>query len=252
MGHIHLSCHCRCKRRVFIHKTDCDLFHLHFIPIIIRVRFKNHLLSLVPLLHDITPGTDGILPVIFIIGMLRYDSYNGHCIRPDREGGIHMEFYRGIIHRHRFLQHGKVIDTAVFHTKIICKSHIGSCQRLPVRKFYVISYGNRPGQAILTHGIICRQILADLQICRSGGKRALDQRFMHMLTGSPAVYGIKACLRLRGGGHGYDYTVRRLCCCFRSSCRHVFPFCHIGCLYLCRRLCASAAGKSGSRNDCGA
>ena len=158
MRHIRLAGHSCCQRRILIHEQNGKLFDFDFLAIIIRVRFKNHLLPLIPLLHKVTARANGVLPVILIISMLRHNSHNSHGIRPDGKRRIHVEFHRGIIQSHSFLQHGKIIDAAVLYTKVVGKSHIGGCQRLSVRKFHIVPYCYRPGKPILADRVIRGQI----------------------------------------------------------------------------------------------
>ena len=54
MRHVYRSGLCCRKSRVLFHKKNRNLFHLWFFSVIIRVGLKDHLLPLIPLLHDIT------------------------------------------------------------------------------------------------------------------------------------------------------------------------------------------------------
>ena len=109
MGYVHLSGHSRSQGCVFLHKENCQLFDFRLLSVIIWICLKNHLLSFIPLLHDVTARTYGVLSIIFIIGMFRNDSYDSHGIRPDGIGPGHMELYCSIVYGHSFFQHGKVI-----------------------------------------------------------------------------------------------------------------------------------------------
>ena len=98
MCHICLSCHSRCKGSVLFHKKNGKLFNLWLLSVVIRICLKDYLLPLIPLFHNITSGTDGILSVCLAVSVLRYDSHDCHCIRPDRIRLIHMKFHSGIIY----------------------------------------------------------------------------------------------------------------------------------------------------------
>ena len=78
--HIHLPGAHRRKCRILFHKENRNLPHLRRIPIIIRVGFQNHLLPLVPLFQDISPGTDRMCAVIRSICMLRHNSRHRHRV----------------------------------------------------------------------------------------------------------------------------------------------------------------------------
>ena len=244
--HIHLSGHgCR-ERRVLLHEKDGDPLHFHLSAVIIRIGLQNHLLSPVPLPQNVTAGANGIASIVFIIGMLRHDSHHRHGIGPDGKRPVHVKFHRYVIHRHRALQHGKIIHAAVFGTEIIGKRHVRSGQLLSVRKIGVIPDGHCPQQTVLRHRVIHSQIHPDLQIRRSGGQRALNQRLMHMLSRSPAVNRIKTRLRLRGRRHGHDdrsFLCRLLCGRLRGTCRFRC------CLFRVRSL-TSAENSGCQKQDC--
>ena len=205
MGHIHLSCHGRCQRCVLIHEKHRQTPDLRFLAVIIRICLKDNLLSPVPLSHNVSPGADGILAVIFIIRMFRNDSYHRHGIRPDRIRPVHMEFHSVFIHSYRLIQHGKIADRTFFGTEIIGKRHILRSQRLSVRKFHIIPDVHSPDQAVLADPVILCQIHPDLQIGGCNRKGALDQRLVHMLSRSPSIRRIKSCCRFRCSRHGNDH-----------------------------------------------
>ena len=160
--------------------------------------------------------------------MFRNDTGNRHGIRPDGIRFIHMEFYGCVIHGNSFLQHGEIIYAAVFYTVIISKSYIRCSQRLTIGEFYIITYRNRPGQSVRADGIICGQIILNLQFLSCSSQCALDQRFMYMLTGAPAVCRIESGLWFGCLGHCYHH----FCFGFRSFC---FGYC-FRCGRCCRRL----------------
>ena len=157
---------------------------------------KDHLLASVPLFHDVAAGTDGLLPVIFIVCVLRHDPHHRHGIRPDRIGLVHMKFYGLFIDSHCLLKHGEIVHRAAVPAVVIRKSNILGSQRFPVCKSNVILDGHCPGKAVLAALIVCGQILFYLQILCGTHKGALDQGFMHVLSGSPAIRGIKSGGRL--------------------------------------------------------
>ena len=188
-----LSC-CQCC--IFFHEKNCYFFHFWCFSIVIRICLKNNLLSFVPLFHDIASGTNWILSVIFIISMLRNDSYNCHGIWPDCKWCIHMEFNSCVIHRHCFFQHGKIIDRTVIAAVIVCKCHVRCCQRFSVCKFNIVTDLNGPGKSVITYRIISCQIFPDRKICICNSKRTLDQRFMYVLSCAPSICRIKTRFRL--------------------------------------------------------
>ena len=106
VGDIHLSrFYCR-KRRVFLHEQDNDFFHLHFIPVVVRIRLQNDLLPFVPLCQDISAGTDRVLPVgCFIVAVLRHDTEHRQCIQKRIVRLAHVENHRGVIRRLHGIEH---------------------------------------------------------------------------------------------------------------------------------------------------
>ena len=134
--------------------------------------------------------------------MFRNDSHNSHGVRPDGKRPCHMENNCCIIQSLCMIQHGKIIDGTGFFHCIISKCHISGCQRFSIGKLYIIPDMNSPEQSVLIDRIICSQIIIDGQIRICDRQRALDQRFMHMLSRSPAKSRIKSGFRLRVGIHG--------------------------------------------------
>ena len=151
MCNIYRSCLRCCQCRILFHKKHSHFLHRRCFSVIIRICFKNDLLSFIPLFHDITTGTNRILTIIFIICVFRYDSYDCHSIRPDSKRSIHMKLYCCIVHCNSFLQHGKIIHGAVVTTVIVCKCHIVCCQRLTVCKFHIITDFHSPCQSVFAY-----------------------------------------------------------------------------------------------------
>ena len=105
-----------------------------------------------------------------------------------------MELHGGIVHRNGLLQHGKIVDRACILQRVIGKGHILCGQRLSIRKSHIIPDLHLPGEPVLTGLDVLRQIIADLKVRRGHRQSALDQRLVDVLTGSPAVCRVKACL----------------------------------------------------------
>ena len=195
MSYIYLSGHCRCHGCIFFHKQHRQFFDLWFFSVVIRVCFKNNLLSFVPLLHNITSGTNWILSIIFIIGMLWYDSYNCHGVWPNGIWLIHMKLYCCIVHCNSFLQHGKIVYRAFITTGIKGKSNIRGGQWLSICKLHIITDFYSPGKTIVTAGILCSKVIFNSKVLGGTNQGTLDQWLMNMLSGSPSVSRIKTGFR---------------------------------------------------------
>ena len=102
------------------------MLHFRRFPIIIRICLKDHLLSLIPLFHNITAGTNRVLSIIRAIGMFRKDTCDRHGVWPDRIRPFHMEYYGSIICGLCLVQHGKIIYCTVITKRIIGKRHSAS------------------------------------------------------------------------------------------------------------------------------
>jgi|GEM_PF-7047536 len=166
-----------------------------------------------------------------------------------------MELHGGIVHRNGLLQHGKIVDRACILQRVIGKGHILCGQRLSVRKSHIIPDLHLPGEPVLTGLDVLRQIIADLKVRRGHRQSALDQRLVDVLTGSPAVCRVKACLRLRCGAHDHDDRIPGLSLCGlgASAFRRPGSLCPLTafCLCISCRFCvflsAGAARHTGGR-----
>ena len=170
------------------------MLHFRRFPIIIRICLKDHLLSLIPLFHNITAGTNRVLSIIRAIGMFRKDTCDRHGVWPDRIRPFHMEYYGSIICGLCLVQHGKIIYCTVITKRIIGKRHILCCQRFPVCKLHIRPDGHCPGHAILIGLHICSQVISNGQIFICHSQCTLDQRFMNMFPCAPAINRVKTCL----------------------------------------------------------
>ena len=150
MCHIYGTCLRCCQCRILFHKKHSHFLHSRCFSIIIRICFKDDLLSFIPLFHDITTRTDWILSIIFIISVFRYDSNNRHGIRPDCKRCVHMKLNSCIIYCHRFFEHGKIIYGTVVTAIIVCKCNILCRQWFAICKLHIITDFHSPGKPILT------------------------------------------------------------------------------------------------------
>ena len=80
---------------------------------------------------------------------------------------------------------------------IVCKRHIFRGQFFPICKCHVIPDRHRPCQTVLADFIIDSKIFSDLQVFCCSRQCALDQRFVGMFPGTPAICRIESRLRLR-------------------------------------------------------
>ena len=128
--------------------------------------------------------------------MLRKDTCDRHSIRPDRIRPFHMEYHSSVICSLSFIQHGKIIHRTVITKGIIGKSHIFCCQCFPVCKLHIRTDRYSPGHPILRCFHICSQIIPDGKILICHSQRTLNQRFMNMFPGAPAINRIKTGLWL--------------------------------------------------------
>ena len=159
MGHVHLSGLGSRQGSLLLHKEHRQLLDLWLLPVVIGISLEDHLLPLVPLLHDIAAGANGILPIILAVGVLRHDAHDGHGVGPDGKGSGHMKFHDGVIHRHCLLQHGEIVDGAFLLAVIVSKGHILGGELFPVGEGHVVPNLHGPGETVLADRIISSQIL---------------------------------------------------------------------------------------------
>ena len=149
IGDIHIALLHSGKRGVLVHKYNDDPLHDGRLAVIVGVRLKDHLLSLIPLLENIGAGPNGIVPVIIAIRCLGNNAEHRQGIEQGVVRLRKMQFHNRVAHRDGPLHHGKVrLRAGALNHTVDGEGNVGGGQRVAVRKDRIVADGEGPHQAV--------------------------------------------------------------------------------------------------------
>ena len=205
VGDVDLAGLAGCQGGVLLHEDDHHALHERGLAVVAGVGDKDHLLALVPLLHQVAAAADGCGTVVGGVAGLGHDAQHGQGVEQGVVGLGHLQHKRVVVLRHGLLDHREVcLGVGGADDGVDGEGGVARGEGRAVREDHVLAQGEGPGHAVARADVVCGEVRDKLEVLVCGDEGRLDEGLVHMLTATPGDAGVEAGRRLRAGAHGDD------------------------------------------------